>query len=127
MARFCYGLPLRHFYSTLVMINPGNSEHNSIPISASLDETMAQQDFTTSTSANKKRLLYISSLAIVIGICISVIAKLLVYLINFFTNLSFHHQLSFVASSPATNNYGLWVIVVPVIGGVVVGLMALYG
>ena len=109
------------------MINPANSDHNGIPISASLDETMAQQDFTTSTSANKRRLLFISSLAIIIGICISIIAKLLVYLINFFTNLSFHHELSFAASSPATNDYGLLVIVVPVIGGIVVGLMALYG
>ncbi|MGZ3952198.1 MAG: chloride channel protein [Flavisolibacter sp.] len=109
------------------MINPGNSEHNGIPISVSLDETMAQQDFTTSKSANKRRLLFISALAIVIGICIAVIAKLLVYLINFFTNLSFYHKISFAAASPAANHYGLFVIVVPVIGGLVVGLMALYG
>ncbi|MGZ3939883.1 MAG: chloride channel protein, partial [Flavisolibacter sp.] len=109
------------------MINPGNSEHNGIPISVSLDETMAQQDFTTSKSANKRRLLFISALAIVIGICIAVIAKLLVYLINFFTNLSFYHKISFVAASPAANHYGLFVVVVPVIGGLVVGLMALYG
>lgn len=109
------------------MINPGNSEHNGIPISVSLDETMAQQDFTTSKSANKRRLLFISALAVVIGICIAVIAKLLVYLINFFTNLSFYHKISFAAASPADNHYGLFVIVVPVIGGLVVGLMALYG
>jgi chloride channel protein, CIC family len=109
------------------MINPGQTEQSGIPISVSLDETIIQQDLTSSTSASKKRLLFISALAIFIGICISVVAKLLVYLINFVTNISFHHQFSFVHSNPAPNDYGLWVMVVPAIGGVVVGLMALYG
>lgn len=66
-------------------------------------------------------------LAVVIAACISFIAKLLVYLINFVTNVSFHHRFSVAAVSPADNNYGLFVILVPVIGGVIVGLMALYG
>lgn len=114
-------------FSGLIMINPSYSEHNGIPISVSLDETIAQQNFNTQTSSNKRRLLFISLLAVLIGFCISAIAKLLVYLINLFTNLSFHHQFSFAATSPATNNYGLWVIIVPAIGGVIVGLMALYG
>lgn len=108
-------------------MTPDHTEHSSIPISVSLDETIAQQHFDTSASANKKRLLFISALAIFIGICISIIARLLVYLINLFTNLSFHHQFSFAATSPATNNYGWWVVLVPTLGGVIVGLMALYG
>jgi chloride channel protein, CIC family len=109
------------------MINPGHTEQSGIPISVSLDETIIQQDFTTSASGNKKRLLFISALAVFIGICISVIAKLLVYLVNFVTNISFHHQFSFVHSNPAPNDYGLWVMIIPAIGGVIVGLMALYG
>jgi len=111
--------------NTPVMINP--AEQNGIPISVSLDETLNQQDFSNSNSGNKKRLLFISALAVFIGICISIIAKLLVYLINFFTNISFHHQFSFASSSPATNNYGWLVIIIPAIGGIIVGLMALYG
>src|SRR5690242_20377549 len=103
------------------MAKPDYTEHSSIPISVSLDETMAQQDFTTSTSVNKKRLLFISVLAVLIGICISGISKLLVYLINLVTNISFHRHFSFAASSPATNDYGLWVIIVPAAGGVIVG------
>jgi H+/Cl- antiporter ClcA len=101
--------------------------YNGIPISVSLDETMDQQEVSPLISADKSRLLFISLLAVVIGISISLIAKFLVYLINLITNLSFHHSFSFSASSPATNNYGLWVIVIPAIGGVIVGLMALYG
>jgi chloride channel protein, CIC family len=101
--------------------------HNGIPISVLLDETMEQQEISPRNSEDKGRIIFISSLAVVIGICISFIAKLLVYLINFITNLSFHHQASFHPSSPATNTYGILVILIPVIGGVIVGLMALYG
>lgn len=98
-----------------------------IPISISLDDTITQQYFGSQPSANKKRLLFISAIAVFIGACISVIAKLLIYLINFFTNIFFHLRFSFGSSSPATNHYGLWVIIIPAIGGVVVGLMAFYG
>lgn len=107
------------------MINPSHTEQSGIPISVSLDETISQQ--TSVTAASKKRLLYISALAVFIGGLISVIAKLLIYLINLFTNLSFFHRFSFAAASPAGHHYGLFVIIIPVLGGVVVGLMALYG
>ncbi len=100
--------------------------HNGIPISVSLDETMDQQ-VNPRISADKTRLLFISLLAVGIGVCISFIAKLLVHLIDLITNLSFHHQFSFASSSPVTNTYGIFVIIVPVIGGIIVGLMALYG
>ena len=101
--------------------------HNGIPISVSLGESMDQQEIGSRISPDKSRLLFISLLAVCIGVCISFVAKLLVYLIDLITNLAFHHQFSFASSSPATNDYGIFVIVVPVIGGVIVGLMALYG
>jgi H+/Cl- antiporter ClcA len=109
------------------MMKPDHAGQNGIPVSVSLDETMVQQDLATTTSVNKKRLLFISLLAVLIGVCTSFIAKLLVYLINLVTNLSFHHQFSFASSNPAPNDFGLWVIIIPAIGGVIVGLFALYG
>ncbi|MGD0291858.1 MAG: chloride channel protein [Candidatus Binataceae bacterium] len=48
-------------------------------------------------------------------------------LIGLVTNLSFYGRLSASFVSPAANQLGLLVLVVPVIGGVVVGLMARYG
>ena len=108
------------------MNDPGYAEH-SIPVSVSLDETISRQNVIASDSVDKKRILFISVLAVLIGACISAIAKLLVDLINLITNISFHHQFSFAHSSPATNSYGLLVIIVPVIGGIIVGLMAMYG
>lgn len=109
------------------MSDPAYSEQNGIPVSVSLKETLSQQNIIASGFADKKRILFISALAVFIGACIAAIAKLLVELINLITNLSFHHNFSFAAASPATNNYGLLVIVVPAIGGIIVGLMAMYG
>jgi chloride channel protein, CIC family len=107
-------------------MNPNHLEHNGIPVSISLEENLNQQNNRV-LPADKKRLLYISSLAVIIGALISAIAKALVLLINVITNLSFYHTFSLAHVSPADNNYGLWVILVPVAGGVIVGLMALYG
>jgi H+/Cl- antiporter ClcA len=100
---------------------------NRIPISISLDETMNQHDMHPHAAANKKRVAFIAVLAVTVAICISIIAKGLVYLINIITNLAFHHQFSLAPGTPATNHYGLSVIIVPAIGGLIVGLMALYG
>lgn len=97
-----------------------------IPISVSLDE-ITTNNAGTDTVTSKKRLVYIAGLAILIAASISFIAKVLVYLINLVTNISFYHTISVTGTSPAHNNYGLFVILIPVIGGIVVGLMALYG
>ena len=79
-------------------------------------------DFTTTT-----RVLPIAALAIVIGAIAAYVAAGLLKLINFFTNLFFFQQFSMAAASPATHHLGWYVILVPVIGAFVVGLMARYG
>jgi H+/Cl- antiporter ClcA/predicted transcriptional regulator len=73
------------------------------------------------------RLIYISLLAAGIGILAGLIAYILYDLIGLFTNLAFYHQFSFQFRSPEHNHLGPWVIVTPVIGGLIVGLMAKYG
>lgn len=101
--------------------------HNGIPISISLTPTLEAENIQPEKTGDKKRLLTIAALAVAIAICISCIAKLLVSLIDLVTNISFYGKLSAVHSSPADNSLGIWVIIIPVIGGIVVGLMALYG
>lgn len=101
--------------------------HSSIPISIALNPALEVQNIQPGILQNKKRLLTVSALAIVVAICISFIAKLLVYFIAFITNISFHGNFSISQSSPADNTLGLWVIAIPAIGGILVGLMALYG
>lgn len=74
-----------------------------------------------------KRTLYISGLALVNSIIVGFIAKGLVLLINLFTQLSFFGRFSFHEVSPSDNSLGWVVIIVPVIGGLVVGVMARFG
>ncbi|WP_322029520.1 chloride channel protein [Paraburkholderia sp. J76] len=77
-------------------------------------------------SANA-RLPGISALAAVIGALATLAAFVLLSLIHWFTNLFFFGQFSFADRSPALNTLGPWVIVVPVIGGLIVGMMARFG
>lgn len=115
------------FLLTKHFIDMSKSVFNSIPISVSLNSTLEAEDIQTKSSDNKKRLLFISSLAVLVAVAISVIAKLLVFLINLITNISFHGKFSIGDASPVGNSLGIWVIIIPVLGGVIVGLMALYG
>lgn len=74
-----------------------------------------------------RRTLYISALALVNAILVGFIAKGLLYLINLFTNLFFYGNVSIHEASPSHNALGYWVILVPVAGGVIVGIMARFG
>ncbi len=101
---------------------------NKIPVSLSLDSAMEWEGVKSNEkNYNKKRLFQISVAAVFIGVLISFVAKLLINLIYFITNVSFYGKASVAAAGPAGNNLGIWVILVPVIGGIIVGLMALYG
>src|SRR5437660_244387 len=74
-----------------------------------------------------RRTAVISALAILIALGAGVVAQMLTRLIGFFTNLAFYGRWSTQFTSPAQNHLGLGVLAVPVLGGVVVGLMARYG
>lgn len=100
---------------------------NGIPVSVSLNAAFEAENFKPQIEQDKKRLFFISVAAFLIAIVISFTARLLVSLIDLFTNISFFHRFSFAHASPATNTLGLAVIAVPVIGGLIVGIMALYG
>jgi len=97
-----------------------------IPISPLLSG-MANNSANAVNNLSKNRLLRISALSIMVAAAISLIAKFLITLINIVTNLSFFGCLDIAYHSPAGNHLGLLVIIVPAIGGVLVGLMALYG
>jgi len=73
------------------------------------------------------RLVMISFLAAAIGLLAGGIAFLLYKLIGLFTNIAFYGHFSAVFLSARHNHLGLWVIPIPVIGGLIVGIMAKYG
>ena len=73
------------------------------------------------------RIVLISFLAAGVGLIAGVIAYILYKLIGLFTNLFFFHQWSTTFRSVGGHHLGPWVILVPVGGGLVVGIMAKYG
>ena len=100
---------------------------NGIPISPTLAYIETPEKTSEKNIILKKRLIEISFLSIAVAIAISFIAKMLIYLINIVTNLSFFGILDYSFHSPAVNSMGIWVIIIPAIGGLLVGIMALYG
>jgi CIC family chloride channel protein len=73
------------------------------------------------------RLEFVSLLAGVVGILAGIIAYILYNLIGLFTNLAYYHEWSFHFRSPEHTQIGPWIIVTPVIGGLIIGFMAKYG
>ncbi len=79
-------------------------------------------DFTTDF-----RVLLLSGMALVIGVVSAVVAKVLIWLIAVITNLAFFQRFSDAPVTPQEAHLGLWVIPIPVIGALIIGLMARYG
>ncbi|HKW56238.1 MAG TPA: chloride channel protein [Candidatus Acidoferrum sp.] len=79
-------------------------------------------DFTTPL-----RVIPISALAMLIGVLCAFIALALLRLIGLFTNLFYYGRWASSMVSPANNHLGWYSILVPVAGGLVVGIMARYG
>ena len=77
-------------------------------------------------SANA-RLPGICALAAVIGVLGTIAAIVLLKLIYLFTNVFFYGTLSFANHSPADNKLGVWVVLIPTLGGLIVGLVARFG
>ncbi|TWF35871.1 H+/Cl- antiporter ClcA [Chitinophaga polysaccharea] len=74
-----------------------------------------------------RRVFYLSIQACINALVIGFVAKGLVLLINLITNLSFYGRFSFGEEGPAGNQLGWLVVLVPVIGSVIVGIMARFG
>src|SRR3954449_11120159 len=79
-------------------------------------------DFTT-----QRRVLVITAIAIGIGVVAAYVAKALLALIALFTNIFFYGRFATTAVSPVGHHLGPFVIVIPVIGALIIGLMARYG
>ncbi len=98
----------------------------SIPVSPSLNGLDYEPGSNREYPVNR-RIFYLSVQAIANAIFIGIIAKVLVYLISLITNIAFYGKISFQSSSPAGNHLGWFVILVPIAGSILVGLMARYG
>ncbi|MCC6885450.1 MAG: chloride channel protein [Ignavibacteria bacterium] len=100
---------------------------NSIPVAVSLTSTFQKENLSDKKKYNKKQLFKLSAIAVLIAVAVSLVARLLVHLIDLITNIAFYGNISIEPSNPANNLIGWPVVFIPVIGGLIVGLMAMYG
>src|SRR3954471_16938738 len=91
------------------------------PAPSRLPRTDRLGDFTTDS-----RLLIITPMAALVGVLSAFVAVALLWLIGSLTNLFYYHRFSSELVSPAGNHLGVWAVLVPMVGGLLVGLMARY-
>lgn len=103
------------------------SPAGGLPIAPSLEPELHAKVSPRGPFLADSRTLLISGLAICLGLVCALIAQLLVKLIGFVTNVSFYGRLSSSFTSPANHHLGAWVVLIPVGGGLIVGMMARYG
>lgn len=91
----------------------------AVSVAAAEDELA---DFSTN-----RRVLLLSAMALAIGAISSLVAYALIWLIAAITNLAFYHRFSAAPAVPQGHHLGLWVVLVPVAGALIIGLMARLG
>jgi len=80
-------------------------------------------DFTT----DPRRLLVMSGFAVLIGVASAVVAKILLVLIGFITHALYFHRIGSTLVQPNPHVLGPIAIAIPIVGGLVVGLIARFG
>ncbi|GGA29858.1 chloride channel protein [Dyella nitratireducens] len=85
-------------------------------------DTLSQSDFRPSVS-----ILRLSLMAVFIGIAAALVAVALYRMIGFVTNLAFLQRLSFDFVSPSLGHSRLAIVIAPIVGGLIIGLMARFG
>jgi H+/Cl- antiporter ClcA len=108
-------------------VERSSTTREGLPVSPSLGPSLAVADVPKRATPVDPRVIYISLLALGVGICAGLTAQALIWLIRLITHFSFqaapvHDGLAAPLSHP-----GPWVIAVPVIGAFLIGLLARYG
>jgi chloride channel protein, CIC family len=103
------------------------SNTGRLPISPSLEPARLAAHVPEVKTVVGPRVVLISALAVGIAFAAGIIARILVSAIALSTNLAFFGRFSTQNVAPADSHLGALVVVVPVLGGIIVGLMARYG
>src|SRR3954464_1220588 len=103
---------------------------NALPVSPGLAEEEAylpELQTPPEIVPVDRRTILIAGLAILIALGAGLAAQLLTALIGLITNIAFYHTVSLTLRSPGDAHVGAWVLVIPVIGALLIGVMARYG
>jgi len=109
------------------MSPPERDSAVGLMVAPSLGPAMGREHVAPIPAIMDKRDAFVAGMAACLGLAACGVAEVLVRSIAFVTNLAFYGTWSLAYHSPAGNHLGYAVIAVPVIGGIIVGLMARYG
>ncbi|MCC6424277.1 MAG: chloride channel protein [Phycisphaerales bacterium] len=104
-----------------------SSTTGGLPVSPSLGPTLEAAEVPHEGTAFGPRAVYVSIAAMVVGLAAALASRALIYLIWFLTNLFFYHRFSVEIIHQPMEIVSPVVIGVPVIGAIIIGLMARYG
>jgi len=99
----------------------------AVPVAPSLDPVLEEARVPIERGTLDKRVVTVSLWAILLALITGFVAQALVGLIGLITNIAFYGRFSTAFSSPANNHRGWLVLIIPAIGGLIVGVMARYG
>ena len=104
---------------------------SGLPVSPSLGPTLKRSHVQKQILLVDHRVILICVLSIALALIAGGVAQILLWLIALITNISFHHLFSFAPLPPVSRAFShapTWtVIFIPIIGGLIVGLMARFG
>ena len=103
------------------------STAEGLPVAPSLGPTLEVEHVKQRGGPVDRRVAFIGGLCILIALAAGLVAQGLGALIALCTNIAFYGRLSLAPVSPAGHQLGLWSIFIPVIGGLIIGVMARYG
>jgi CIC family chloride channel protein len=115
----------------------GSRQEGSLPIAAGLAPEIENTDLAHEGGDIRAprdyevlggRAVFISAISILIGAAAAFVAQIFLRLIGLATNISFYGKFSTAVTEPAGGIRGpLFVLLIPVVGGIIVGVMARYG
>ena len=105
----------------------GHATQHKLPVAPSFAPTIAREHINAPAIVGDRRLYRLCALAIALGLVVGGVAVALGHMIDLFTNLAFFGELSIEPGHPAESHLGLWLLPVPIVGGLIVGLMARFG
>jgi H+/Cl- antiporter ClcA len=100
---------------------------NGIPVAPSLGPALESVAAPTRSAPVDRRTVLLCALAVVLGVAACCVAQVLVKLIALITNFCFFNTVSTAPSSFVGFHMRPWMILIPVAGGIIVGIMARYG
>ena len=98
-----------------------------LPIAPSMDAALLSVHGPLEYTPVDRRVVLVCAVAVAVAIAAALVAHLLTHLIGLVTNVAFYGRWSTDFVQPGPERLGPWIVLVPVVGALIVGLMARFG